>query len=87
MQFEYDPRKATSNYRKHKVSFDEVEPVFYDARAIHQEDPHPEEDRWVIMGLGAQGFVLVVVYTFRDDTIRIISARRATRHEVQNYEG
>ena len=87
MNFEFDPAKAKSNFRKHRISFPDAEGVFYDPLAIHREDPYSEqEERWIAVGLGSASQILVVVYTFRGETIRLISARRATRHEVQNYE-
>ena len=87
MNFQFDPAKAKSNFKKHKVSFADAEGVFYDPRAIHLEDKDSEqEDRWIAVGLGSAGQILVVVYTFRQDEIRLISVRRATRHEVQDYE-
>ncbi len=88
MKFQFDPAKAKSNLRKHKVSFADAEGVFYDSLAIHQEDPYLEdEERWIALGMGGASEVLVVVYTFRGDEIRLISVRRATNHEVKAYEG
>ena len=66
----------------------DAEGVFYDPLALHREDPDAEgEERLVAVGLGSAGQILVVVYTRRGDDIRIISARRATRREVREYEG
>ncbi len=87
MKFQFDPAKAKSNLKKHNVSFADAEGVFYDALAIHQEDDYPKEERWIAIGLGSAGEILVVIYTFRGDSVRLISARRATRREVQVYEG
>lgn len=87
MRFQYDPAKATGNLRKHGVSFADAEGVFYDPLAIHQLDPDSEEeDRFVALGMGSAGKVLVVVYTLRGGEFRIISARRAVRREVKDYE-
>jgi hypothetical protein len=87
VRFQYDPAKAASNFKKHGVSFADAEGVFFDPLAIHQLDPDSEdEDRFVAVGAGSAGIVLVVVYTLRGEEIRLISARRATRHEVRNYE-
>ncbi len=87
MRFQFDPRKAASNLKKHGVAFVDAEGVFYDPLAIHREDPDAEnEDRYVAVGMGNTGILLVVVYTVRNDVIRLISARRATRREVRNYE-
>ncbi len=87
MRFQFDPRKAVANLRKHGVSFADAEGVFFDPLAIHQADPDSEgEERAVAIGMGSAGKVLVVVYTLRGDEIRLISARRATRREVKDYE-
>jgi uncharacterized DUF497 family protein len=88
VRFQYRASKATSNLKKHRVSFADAEGVFYDPLALHREDPDAEgEERLVAVGLGSAGQILVVVYTLRGDDIRIISARRATRREVREYEG
>ena len=88
MKFQFDPTKAKSNLKKHNVSFADAEGIFYDPLAIHREDPYIEgEDRWIAVGMGSASQILVVIYTFRGDEIRLISVRRATRREVQNYEG
>ncbi len=87
MRFEFDPAKAATNLKKHGVSFADAEGVFLDPLAIHQEDPDAEgEARFVAVGMGSAGQLLVVVYTLRGDDIRLISARRATRREVKDYE-
>ena len=88
MKFQFDPAKAKSNLKKHRISFADAEGVFYDPLAIHEEDPDAEgERRWVAVGLGSASTILVVVYTLRGNEIRLISARRATSKEVKNYEG
>lgn len=87
MRFQYHPAKAKSNRNKHGVSFADAESVFYDPLAVHCEDPDAEgEERYIAVGMGSAGEVLVVVYTLRDEVIRLISARRATRREVKGYE-
>ena len=87
MRFQSDSPKAASNLKKHGVSFADAEGVFYDPLAIHVLDPDSEdEERFVAVGLGSAGTILVVVYTLRGEEIRLISARRATRHEVKSYE-
>ncbi len=88
MIFEWDPRKARQNFEKHGVSFEEATSVFFDTLSVTTEDPlHSEyEDRAVIVGLSMSKKLLVVVHVSRGDRIRIISARRATRHERKNYE-
>jgi len=88
VRFQFDPTKAASNLKKHRVSFADAEGVFYDPLAIHRLDPDSaDEERFVAVGMGSAGHVLVVVYTLRGEDIRLISARRATRREVTNYEG
>ena len=74
MKFQYDPVKARSNLKKHRVSFADAEGVFYDELAVHIEDPHVEdEDRWIAVGVGSANQILVVVYTLRGDEIRLIT--------------
>ena len=88
MTCEYDPQKAQTNWRKHNVSFAEAEFVFYDPLAIHDIDPDAtDEERFIAVGMGNSGLLLVVVYTMRGDAVRLISARRATRQEAKAYEG
>ena len=87
MDFEWDPAKARSNLAKHGISFSDVEPVFYDQYAISIPDPGAQaEERFVVVGMDALGRIVVVVYTHRGDSIRIISARRATKSERKTYE-
>ena len=87
MRFQYDPAKAASNLKKHSVTFADAEGVFFDPLTIYQLDPDfDDEERFVAIGMGSAGIILVVVYTLRGEEIRLISARRATRHEVKNYE-
>jgi uncharacterized DUF497 family protein len=88
MRLEYDPAKAGENLRKHNVSFADAEGVFQDPLAVTVEDPDAEgEQRFVTVGLGSAGELLVVVYALRDGEIRLISARRATGKERKRYEG
>ncbi len=86
--FEWDEEKAQSNLRKHRVSFDEAESVFYDPQSITIGDPDHSEDefRFIDLGMSNQNRVLVVVYTERKDRIRIVSVRKATRNERKQYE-
>ena len=87
MAFEYDPKKAQTNRQKHGISFADAELVFFDPLAIHDIDPDSiNEDRFVALGVGNSGLLLVVIYTMRDEVIRLISARRATRQEIKTYE-
>lgn len=86
MDFEWDESKAEANKVKHGVDFADAIRVFRDEAAITEFDEHPEEDRYVTMGMDVYGRILVVVYTVRDSKIRIISARRATRSERRYYD-
>ena len=87
MRVEWDPDKAKANRVKHGVSFPDAEAVLFDPHGITREDDSADgEERFVTLGLDALGRVLVVVYTYRGDTLRIISARKATRNEVRTYE-
>jgi uncharacterized protein len=87
MEFEFDPAKAVGNLRKHGVSFADAEVVFMDPLAVHRVDPDAEiEERFVAVGVGSAGQLLVVVYTIRGDSVRLISARRATPDERRCYE-
>ena len=87
MRFQFDPKKADTNLKKHGVSFADAEGVFHDPLAVHQKDPDADdEDRFIAVGMGSAGGILVAVYTLRGEEIRLISARRATRKEVQDYE-
>ncbi len=90
--FEWNPSKARENLRKHRVSFDRAATVFLDpnARSIFDVDHSEEEDRWATLGIDSNGNVLIVIHTFEqiDNTlcqIRIISARRATSNENEQY--
>ncbi|MEO5858785.1 MAG: BrnT family toxin [Pyrinomonadaceae bacterium] len=85
---EWDPEKDQLNAKKHKTSFAEAATVFDDPFAETIDDPdHSEtEHRFVTVGRTSTGTLLVVVHTFRDDKIRLISARRPTRKERHNYE-
>ena len=88
LHFEWDDEKAQANLHKHGVAFEEVIDVFGDPLELTVPDPdHSEqEDRWRSIGLASGLRLLVVSYTERGDTIRIISARPATRQERRQYE-
>jgi uncharacterized protein len=89
LEFEWDEQdKAGKNFRKHGVHLPEAIPVFEDPYAITISDNESDlnEERFISIGLGAKGRVLVVVYTYRRDSIRIISARPAGPHERKEYE-
>ena len=89
IRFEWDPKKAQANLRKHKVSFEEAQSVFSDERALLIDDPdHSEgEDRFVLLGLSRSLRLLVVVHCYRAEghVIRIISARKADADERSIY--
>ena len=89
IRFEWDPRKSAANQRKHGVSFEEAQSVFFDDRAILLDDPDEErEDRFVLLGISASLRTLVVCHCYRQDgdLIRIISAKKADRKETETYE-
>jgi uncharacterized DUF497 family protein len=87
MEITWDAVKAKSNRLKHQVFFPDVEPVFYDPSAITIEDVDSRgEARFITIGLDALGRLIVVVYTYRDSTIRLISARKASKTERKTYE-
>lgn len=87
VSFEFDPRKAAANLRKHGVSFAEAEPALYDPMALTREDADaPAERRFLTVGTGALGRVLMVCWTERGQTVRVISARLANAHERKCYE-
>lgn len=82
MTYEWDPVKATANARKHGVRFSDAVTVLEDDAALTIRDPYSdEEERWVTLGMDLTGRLLVVVYTWRSDTLRLISAREATPAE------
>lgn len=88
MRFQFDPAKAASNLKKHRISFADAEGVFYDPLALHQSSPDSElEERFVAVGMDTLGRILIVIYALRGEEIRLISARRATPSEVKEYEG
>ena len=92
--FEWDPRKAQTNNRKHGIAFEEATKVFDDPMAItifDDEKSSDNEDRWVTLGQVDGQHFLLVVHTYRNAsknsvTIRLISARSATKHEIRQYE-
>lgn len=87
MGYEWDPDKAKRNIRKHGIAFADAVSVFFDDSAITVEDNNSGEVRFATLGMDAFGLVLVVVYTWRGDNIRLISARRATERERKQYGG
>ena len=89
MLLEWDGSKATTNVKKHRVSFDEAVTVFYDPLAATFGDPdHSQEESWLItVGYSARGRLLVVSHVERGGATRVISARRATVRERKRHEG
>ena len=85
--YECDSKKAASNARKHGVAFADAVGVLEDPMAIRIEDDEPSEPRFLALGSDFSGRVLVVVFTWRGEMIRIISARRATPAERKLYGG
>jgi uncharacterized protein len=88
MCFEWDENKAESNFLKHGIRFDEAVTVFADPYLVFTEDSshsQEEEREWAI-GETEDGLIVVVVFTMRGQQIRIISARKATKRECQQYE-
>jgi len=87
--FDWDPKKNASNKRKHGVSFEEAKSVFTDqfARLIADPDHSDEEDRFILLGTSIHSRLLVVCHCIRNnDTIRIVSARKADKPEREVYE-
>jgi uncharacterized DUF497 family protein len=88
MRFEWDNNKAESNILKHGITFEEAVTVFADPYLLFTEDSKNslrEEREWAI-GESEKGSILVVIFTMRDEKIRIISARKATKRERKRYE-
>jgi uncharacterized protein len=86
VSYQWDPAKARANRAKHGISFADAVAVFEDSRAITLDDPHPDENRYVTIGLDFLGRVVVVCWTWRDEEVRLISARKATRAELREYQ-
>ena len=89
IKFDWDPSKAATNQKKHKVSFEEAKSAFYDERAKLIDDPDhsADEERFILLGLSHLLRVVVVCHCYRgdDNVIRIISARKATTQELKAY--
>lgn len=86
MDIEFDPAKEAANLQKHGVSLEEGASVLLDPLALIRDDPDAEgEHRFVGLGMSEQGRLLVVVWTMRGETVRPISARKATRKEAKSY--
>lgn len=91
IQFEWDTKKAAANLKKHGISFEEAKSIFYDEFAVQfYDDEHSgDEDRFLMLGLSCESKILLVCHCERDagQTIRIISARKATKNERKLYKG
>lgn len=87
MDITWDLIKAEENIEKHGISFDEAATVLLSDNALRFEDDHHDEQRFISVGYSTQARILLVVYCYKqDDVIRIISARKATRKEREQYE-
>lgn len=86
VEFEWDIKKAFTNLKKHGIDFADAISVLEDERAITIPDDHPDEERFVTIGMDVLGRILVVIYTWRRNRIRIISARKATATEINQYK-
>jgi uncharacterized DUF497 family protein len=88
LRFEWDPQKAARNLAKHGVSFEEAATVFGDPLGCIASDPRhsADEERFVLLGLSQRRRFLAVMFTEHWEAVRLISARRATRHEWRDYE-
>ena len=87
MRLTWDPNKAEINFKKHKIHFSDAEMVLYDPFAMTlEEHVVAAEQRFVTIGYDAVGRIIAVVYSYRADTIRLISARKATPKERKQYE-
>lgn len=91
IRFEWDPRKAVSNRKKHGVSFEEAQSVFYDEFALqfYDDDNSLEEDRFLMLGMSSEARLILVCHCERKsgEVIRVISARKATVSERRFYGG
>ncbi len=86
VDFQWDFRKAATNFTKHGIYFADAVTVLEDAFALTMRDLNEEEERWITLGMDVLGRLLVVIYTWRGQTIRLVSARPATRGERRQYE-
>ena len=86
MNFEWDRKKAKLNLEKHGVDFADAAIVLDDPNAVTICDLDHDEERFVTIGMDSHGRIMVVIYTWRGDVIRLISARKATKQERKQYE-
>jgi uncharacterized DUF497 family protein len=86
MEIEYDVSKAKANLKKHGITFEEATTSLYDPMALCMEDSDAKDEfRWILVGQSNQARLLTVVYTLREERIRLISARKSTRREAKHY--
>jgi uncharacterized protein len=88
LKFEWDPKKAATNVKKHGVTFEEASTAFADWDSITVPDPDHSigEQRWYLLGVSERGILLVVCHTERRESFRIISAWKANRRQWKQYE-
>ncbi|MHA2940101.1 BrnT family toxin [Vibrio sp. RC27] len=90
IKFEWNSEKATSNVKKHGVSFEEAKSVFFDDFALQffDHENSDTEDRFLLLGMSHETNLLLICHCERDEgnTIRLISARKATKNESKNYQ-
>ena len=86
MEIEFDPAKARTSLAKHKISFAHAEQALRDPMAITIEDPDSEgEQRFISLGVDSIGRILIIIHTPRGDRTRLISARKASKGEIESY--
>ncbi len=88
LEFEWDIQKASRNVHKHQITFEEASTVFADILSVTFPDIQDaiHEERYLIIGLSSNNRILVIAHLYRDETVRIISARQATKREQKYYE-
>ncbi len=86
MSYQWDDYKAVANLEKHGIDFADATSVFSDDLSVTVCDERCDEERFITIGMDAFGRILVVIYTCREKEIRLISARKATRSELTQYE-
>ena len=86
MNYQWNDNKAKTNLKKHSIDFADAVTIFGDDLAVTVEDNNPHENWFITIGMDALGRILVVIYTWRGESIRLISARKATKNERQMYK-
>ncbi|WP_366945123.1 BrnT family toxin [Desulfoluna sp.] len=86
MEITWDPDKAASNWIKHRIWFSDAEAALWDTHGLTlEEQVYSGEKRYVTLGMGMTGVLVVVVYMYRGECLRIVSARKATKRERRSY--